>query len=225
MKLSAGFSKTFLDGFVGRCLALGMDEAETTEVFHKYANNKMLSTPGIYEGFRQRLHDEEHGMTKAAMAKYLTPEVLSLVMDCRIKYANDALSSSMRAHLDLPEPAWSDVPPPTREVAYLMTKSAAQLLNQYSQLPMNQQVLLASLVGGGMGGLKRLALPSMEDRMSNRSALNRFGRGAGRGAVVGAGAGMGAAAGGAMFPRNRMSGMLTGGAVGGLGANALTNVV
>ncbi len=326
-----------MEGFVARCLALGMDANETEEHFHKYANNHFLTSPNIYAGLQARLNAPDVPLTKAAMARYLTPDVLAVAVNCRVKYASDLVSTSIREQLGLPEPSWDTVPEPLRKIAsslmadlaegagnlygkakvglgglahpgsvvgrvlygpkphalgqvpilggmlaasesgraalgeaamprvgvgaglgagaiglahhhatkaqpqpepngvlqQLMAmlgqrKQASQIgstLSSFARMPMQQQVLISALLGSGLGGVKRLAVPSAEDQMQGRGALSRFGHGALRGGAIGAGAGLGAASGGLLASRMKMNpgtGMGLGALAGGAGVAALT---
>lgn len=368
-KIASPFTRNFLEGFVSRCMDLGMDANATEELFHKYANNQFLATPNIYEGMRERLSRGDHGLTKAALAKYLTPDVLALAVDCRVKYANDFCSAGIREMLGMPEPSWDTVPEPLRKTASHLSPTSAlasgifggpigaglhgatggngrneagkattmaallgaaglgagaiaghkfapnmmekmlsldnawngtsralrmadpeeealfknitapgagalaggaagvtagsgigaavsahqhnqqlpdhgrvqQLLsmlgrhkqaaamgnaiNQFSHMPLQQQVLISALLGSGIGAGKRALMPSAEDQINQRGVMNRMGRGALHGGAIGAGAGLGAA-GGEMASKRMglgpLPGMGLGALAGGAGVSALT---
>jgi hypothetical protein len=216
-------SPQFTDGFVKSCLDHGLNMEQTESAYRIHALNYLLSTPGIYGGFREKLATYRGALTKSAMSRYLTPEILALTAECRIKYADDALSIKLRSELGLPAPSWETVDPEIQKIA----SSLSDTVSHFEAMPLNQKVLLASMVGSGMGGLSRLARPTADDQYNQRGALNRTFRGIGRGAATGAGFAAGAEAGGSLTQGlghggATVPGMLAGGAAGALAAHRLT---
>ena len=128
------------------------------------------------------------------------------------------MSHATRVEMGAPEPSWDTVPLPVKEAAAALS----QQYNQFDHMPMNQKVLLAALIGGGMGGAARLFSPTQDDRAQGRGAFNRVTRGALRGGAAGAGAGVGATVG---SQAGGMPGAALGGLVGGLGAKSLAGSV
>ena len=215
-------SPEFCEGFVKQCSEHGLTIPEAEAAWRTYNFNAFLATPGIYESFRTKLASYAGGITKATMLPYLTPQALAISAECHIKYASDTLSIRMRKELGLPEPSWDTVPAETRKIASMLNSTLAN----YSNMPFPQQALVASLVGAGIGGLGRMAMPSNTDEVEGRGKLNRFAHGAARGAFTGVGAATGidagAALGGATAGRQGvMPGAAVGGVVGGLAANQL----
>lgn len=218
-----------MEGFIARCTEMGLDDEKTETVFQKYANNRLLITPNIYRAFQAGLNDPDCPLTKAALSKYLGPDVLSELVNCRVKYATGAFPEMMRAQLGLPEPEEGVVEDQHYKIASHLAASAGGmaggLIHTFSAMPLQQKMLVSALLGGGLGAAKRMIMPSTEDQMNQRGMFSRAARGAVHGAGVGAGAGLGAAAVGAAG-RNMGPGMSTamtlgGAAAGGLGANAL----
>lgn len=217
---SAGLSPAFIDGFVAECYNRGLTLDDTETLFCKHANAQYLATPGIYEGFRQGLQNS--GLSKAALARFLSPDILATAVDCRIKYGHDALSCLLRESAGMPEPDMETVGDELQKVA----SAIGQQLSSFQSLPLNQQLLIASLVGAGAGGVKRLFMPNDEDQAEGRGPVSRAVRGAGRGAATGAGAAGGAALGASMGGRqNRLGGALAGGATGAIAGNQLAKMV
>jgi hypothetical protein len=216
-------SPQFIEAFVKTCTDKGLSVDATEDYFRQHAMNYFLATPGIYEGFHQKVASYRGELTRAQMARYMTPAVLAKVAECRVRYADDPLSESLRFELNLPDPSWDTVEAETRKVASALNDS----LSYYAQLPMNQKVLIASLAGAGIGGLSRAVHPTIDDQLLNRGKLNRATRGVFRGGTVGAGTAAGselgeiagAEAGGA---GGVIPGMLAGGIGGGLLTNKLT---
>ena len=192
MSETSAFTPEYVAGFVNRCLQLGMDANSTEAAFKKHAFNTLLSTPAIYEGFRQGMAKESSlpGMTKAAMARHLSPDHLAIVAEMRIKYASDMLSQQLRQEMGLPEPTWETVPDDLKENCENLVKyaNAMGIMDQLNAIPLHQKLLLASLFGGTARGVMRALSPTERDVINQRGALNRFARGAGTGALTGAGA-------------------------------------
>ncbi len=194
MQVANSFSPDFLEGFVERCQQMGLNEDQAEELFRKHANNTLLAQPNINEGFRQAIAEYDGNLTKAAMMRWLNPNALAVAEECRIKYGSDALSVQMRSAMGLPEPSWDTVPEELQKVA----SSLSGLLDEYDYLPLNQKVLLASLVGAGIGGAGRAVAPSESDDIYDRGVTKRLLLGGLRGGMMGAGAGMGAGLGSSM---------------------------
>ena len=215
-------SPQFVEGFVKTCADRGMTIGEIETAWRTHNFNSFLATPGIYNGFREKLAAYSGPISKSEMAHYMTPEILALSAECHVKYANDTLSVRLRKELQLPEPSWDTVPAETRKTAAMLENA----VNGFAGLPLQQKVLVASLAGAGVGGLSRLARPSATDQVNGRSGLNRAVRGAARGGFTGAGVAAGAEAGGAVGlnavgPQAILPGMATGGIAGGVAANKL----
>lgn len=216
-------SPAFVDGFVKSCCDQGCSLDETEKLYRTHALNYFLSKPSIYSGFREKLATYNGALTKSAMARYLTPDIIALAAECNIKYASDALSIQMRSELGLPEPSWESVPEETQKIAAGISDTVAH----YAAMPLNQKVLLASMIGSGLGGLSRLVRPTVDDQMEDRGTASRMLRGAGRGAATGAGFAAGAEAGGSLAAPLGHGGatipsMLAGGAAGAMAAHKLT---
>jgi hypothetical protein len=222
--MNENFSPAFVEGFVKSCLDQGLNMPQTEALFRQHSFNYLLSSPNIYKGFQTKLASYTGPLTKSAMSRFLTPAILALAAECRVKYANDALSIKLRKETGLPDPSWETVDPELQKIA----NSLSGALSSYAGLPMNQKILLAALAGSGVGGLSRLARPSEEDQIEGRGAMSRTLRGAGRGAVTGAGAGVGSEVGGlsgleAAGSKGVLPGMLLGAGAGGYAAHRLTS--
>ena len=194
MQVENRFSPEFQEGFVEQCQRMGLDCDQTEDLFRKHANNCFIGSPNIYEGFCETVRDYKGPLTKSSTVRWMTPDMISLATECRLKYGSDALSQQMRACLQIPEPSWDTVPEDLRKTA----SSLSNIVDQFDYLPLNQKVMLASLAGAGVGGLSRTIAPSETDQMQGRGALSRALRGSLRGGAIGAGAGMGAALGSSM---------------------------
>jgi hypothetical protein len=229
MRVTNTFTPQFIEGFVEQCQQMGMNADQTEHLFRKHANNTIIAQPNIFEGFAAALARYDGAITKSAMTRWLTPDVIALAEECRVKWGSDVLSEQMRKDMGWPEPSWDTVPDDLKKVAH----SLSHEMQQFDYLPLNQKVMLAALLGSGIGGLKRTVAPSDEDNMMHRGSLSRFAHGAGRGAAVGAGAGLGAGVGEEFFggshnvgPHMRIDehslpGLLLGAGVGGAGVNHL----
>jgi hypothetical protein len=222
--MSENLSPAFMEGFVKSCLDNGLSMPQTEALLKQHSFNYLLSTPNIYDGFRAKIASYDGPITKSKMAKYLAPAVLAVAAECRIKYASDALSIKLRKETGLPDPSWETVDPELQKIATSLSNS----LSNYAGMPMNQKILLAALVGSGVGGLSRLVRPSVEDQIAGRGAGSRLARGAGRGAVTGAGAGAGSEVGGlagleSVGAKGVVPGMLAGAGLGGFAAHRLTS--
>ncbi len=225
MRVANSFSASFLEGFVKECQAMGLSCDETEDLFRKHSNNTLIAQPNIYEGFGNYIGRYDGPLPKSAMARYLTPDVIALAEECRIKWGNDILSRQMRDKLGWPEPSWDTVPDHIKAASADLSNS----LESFDHLPLNQKVLLASLLGGSFGGAARSLAPTNEDQMMDRSLVNRATRGVGRGALTGAGAAIGAGAGSELTdalggPSQhgepsplKLPAMLLGGTLGGMG--------
>jgi hypothetical protein len=216
--VEASVTPKFIEGFVEECMRMGLGADATEDLFQKHAYNSLLTRPTFHEGFRQALATYKGPLTKSAMAKWLTPEVIAMAEEARLYYGDDALSHETRVAMGAPEPSWDTVPLPIKEAAAALS----QQYNRFDHMPMNQKVLIAALLGGGMGGASRLFSPTQDDQAHGRGAFNRLTRGALRGGAAGAGAGVGATVGG---QAGGMPGAAVGGLVGGLGAISLAGSV
>lgn len=229
MRVANNFSPEFIEGFVERCRQMGMNADQTEDQFRKHANNTIIAQPNIFEGFAETLAKYEGTLSKAAMTRWLTPDVIALAEECRVKWGSDALSQQMRQDMQWPEPSWETVPDELRKVAH----SLSHTMQEFDYLPLNQKVMLAALLGSGVGGLSRTLAPSDEDAAMHRGVGSRFMHGAGHGAAVGAGAGLGAGVGeeffgdhanlghGMRMDSHSLPGLLLGAGVGGAGVNHL----
>jgi hypothetical protein len=210
----------FVEGFVKTCMDNGLGVDATDQLFRQHALNAFIATPGIYNGFSTKLAAYDGTMSRAKMAKYMTPEVLAKVAEYRVRFGDDALSEQLRFELNLPEPSWDNVEPELRKVASALNNS----MSYYAQLPMNQKVLIAALAGGGISGLSRLVHPSVDDQLMDRGRVNRTVRGIARGGALGTGAAVGSEVGEiAGAEAGGASGVLPGMVAGGIGGGLLTN--
>lgn len=226
MDSNTGFSPNFVEGFVRGCMERGLDANQTEELFRKQANNTLLSQPAIQDGLRTGLRKVAGRMSKVAMVRAMHPDLLSLAVDCRVHYGNDPMSQQMRKQAGLPEPSWDNVPDHVKEAA----ANLQQTLNGFSSMPLNQQVMLAMMLGGGAGGALRAISPTNDDIASGRGTISRVARGIGHGATVGAGAATGARAGDFIGSAGgdksfRLPMMLAGGLAGSYAGNNLANSV
>lgn len=225
MKVASAISPQFIEGFVTKCIEMGMDADATETLFRKHANNAVIARPDIYDGFREVIANYDGPLAKSAMARYFTPDTIALAEEVRLNFGDDPLSCQMREEMGLPEPSWDGVP----EHIKLAASNLSHLIDQFDYMPLNQKILLAMLAGGGMGAGARAFAPTEEDATLGRSSFNRVTRGALRGAATGAGAAAGAAAGsdvsGRFAPDMRMPGMLLGGALGGVTGRHLAGEV
>jgi hypothetical protein len=214
----------FVQGFVKACAEAGCTLEQTEELFRIHSNNCLLAQPHIQAGFQEKLASSDE-LSGAQAAHYLSPDILSLAVDCQVKYASDPLSEEMRRALDMPEPSWDTVDPEIQKVA----ASLSSMFDTFDAMPMNQKVLLSALAGGGLGMTSRVLSPTGEDQLLDRGAFNRGARGMLRGGGVGVGAATGAAAGsdlaGRFSPDMRLSGSLLGGLLGGMAGGRLANDV
>lgn len=215
-QVKVAFSKSFLVGFVEECYARNMDASETEDAFRKFACNHLIAQPKVYAGFRETINAVDVPLSKAAMAIYLQPDIIAEAAETHIKFASTPMAEALRASLDLPDPSWDNVEPGIRKIAGQLSG----LMHQFNALPLQQQVLLSSLAGAGVGALKRTALPTGDDEMNQRGMLNRGLRGALRGGAVGAGAGLGAGLGGRYGGKPGSQGRMIGNGVGGLAGAA-----
>lgn len=209
-------SSDFIEGFVDFCYKQGLSLDETDSAFRKHANTMFLAKPEVYEGFREGLQ-HGHGLSKSALARFLSPDILALAVDCRIKYASDVLSTVMREEMGLPEPSWDTVDPELQKTA----SAIGEQLAAFRSIPLQQQLLIAALVGAGIGGIKRMFLPNESDQANQRGLANRAIRGAARGGATGAGAAAGASLAG---PKN-LGGAALGAGAGAVAGNQLAGLV
>lgn len=225
MKVASAISPHFIEGFVTQCIAMGMNADDTETLFRKHANNAVIARPGIYDGFREVIANYDGPCSKAAMARYFTPDTIALAEEVRLNFGDDLLSQQMREEMGLPEPSWDNVPDHIKRAA----TNLSNVIDQFDYMPLNQKILLAMLAGGGLGAGARAFAPTAEDDELGRSGFNRVTRGALRGAATGAGAAAGAAAGsdvsGRFAPDMRLPGMLLGGALGGVTGRHLAGEV
>jgi hypothetical protein len=221
MKVASTISPDFIEGFVESCSDMGFNLDQTQELFRKHCNNALFARPDIYEGFREKIASFDGAVSKSALARYLTPDMISLAEDIRLHYGDDPMSVQLRGELGLPEPSWDNVPGPIKSAA----SRISQVIDEFDYLPLNQKILLAMMLGGGVGGVGRAMMPSNEDVASGRGAMNRGLRGAFRGAALGAGGAAGMATGsdiaGRFDPGLRLPGMVLGGGLGAWAGNRL----
>ena len=218
MKVATPFPLQFIDGFTKKCQDLGMSAEDTEAQFRIHANNQLLSRPHVMEGFSAKMAGYRGTITKAAMAKYMTPTLLAAAVECQVRYGSDPLSSYIRKAAGMPDPDRH-------------TKRAAQgmagVINNFDYIPLPQKIMLGLLGGGGLGAVNRLFRPTDADQTYGRGMFSRATRGMLRGAGIGAGAAAGAAAGSDLASRfdygARLPGMILGGTMGGLGAHRLAN--
>jgi hypothetical protein len=222
---SQSVTPAFVEGFVKRCMDLGFTQEQTEDHWLKHAYGNILARPNVYEGFRSRMQKASAVMTKAAQARWTHPDVLATLMENRIQYADTPMMQNLREELGLPEPSWDTVPASVKQAAANLSAT----VNQFDALPLNQKILLAMLIGGGVGGISRSVSPTGEDDALGRSRLNRVVRGGLRGAGIGAGTAAGVAAGsdvaGRFSPDLKLTGMAAGGALGALGGKSLADEV
>jgi hypothetical protein len=216
------FSPALLQGFVEHCLQRGLTADQTEDAFRKAAANSLLSRPAVQAGLRVGLAKRAGAASTRCLSRALSPEILTQIVEHRLRYGDDPLSILTRK-----QAGWSE--PDAEPLAEPLVKAAAQLsstVQGFDRLPLNQQILLASLLGGGAGAAYRAFRPTNEDQAEGRGVTSRIARGAGRGAAVGAGVGAGTGAGGfasdaLAMGRGKLPMMLMGGAGGGLAANRL----
>lgn len=178
----------FMEGFVERCLQHGLTASETEDLFRKQANNIFLARPGVHRGLTEGLAKAKSRFTKSALISYTHPDVLSAVVDCRIHFGDDAMSVGIRKEAGLPAPDPSALPEELQE----MRTKLASMVQGFSQLPLNQQVLISMLAGGGLNAASRALRPTPEDNAMGHGTGERVMRGFGRGAMTGGGAALGA---------------------------------
>lgn len=222
MNVASPISPHFIEGFVGQCLAMGLNLDETEALFDKHAHNTVIARPHVYEGFRDVVASYDGPLTKSAVARWMGPDMLAAAEETRLHYGDDPMSQLARQELGLPDPSWDTVPEPIKVAA----AGLSQIMDEFDYLPLNQKILLASMLGGGVGGAMRGISPNDEDVALNRNAFSRTARGAVRGAGTAAGAAAGAAAGsdvaGRFAPDMRLPGMILGGTMGGMAGRRLT---
>lgn len=164
----------FLEAFVKQCSAQGMSEAQTTEAVWLQGRNEFLLDPRVQHGFASVMADYQGPLTKAALAKYFTPNVIACVVECQLRLGDSALAESFRKEAGLFDQ-------PQRYVA-------PSLLDKFNGLSLPQKALVSALMGGGATGAYRYFHPSEEDQMTGRGDIERGIRGAGQGAITGIGA-------------------------------------
>lgn len=226
MQVASTISPRFIEGFVEQCMQMGLSADETEDLFKKHAHNALVARPEIYAGFRSVVGSYEGPLSKSAVARWLTPDMIALNEEIRLAYGDDPLSCQLRDQFGMPEPSWDNVPDHVKEAA----ANLSNVLDQFDYLPLNQKILLAVMAGGGLGGLSRGLKPTEEDQNLGRGTFNRVTRGALRGAGTGAGVAAGAAAGSDIAGRyagdTRLPGMLLGGTLGGMaGKNLASQIV
>lgn len=215
----------FIEGFVKQCMDAGLGLESTENLFRRHTFNYFISSPNVFQGFQEKIASCKTLVKQSTLTRLLTPEVIALAAECRVKYGSDALSEQIRQDLGLPDPSWDTVP----EVLQKIASSLNGVVDRFDMMPLNQKIFLASLVGSGIGGMNRVMRPTMEDQYQNHGTFSRFSRGAIRGGATGAGAAAGASAGsslaGGIDPGLRMPGMVMGGVAGALGARRLASDV
>lgn len=228
MKVASTFTPAFIEGFVSKCIELGMDAESAERHFKKHAYNTFLASPNVNAGFRERIASAGETMSPAKMARYLTPDILATVVQCRLAAGNDPYSEQIRDAMGL------DAPEAPGAAVKAAAAQLSSMYHQFDQLPLNQQMALAALVGGGLGAAKRVFAPSANDQLQQRNVFSRAFRGGLRGAGTGVGVAAGRAAGSSMThsldpmrtnPFLGIGGNVGGGLAGGAAANKLMDSV
>ena len=164
-----------LQAFVRHCVSRGLTEEQTKEAVWLQGRNETLQDPEVAAGFGRVLADYHGGLTKAAIARYMTPNVIACALECRLRLGQDAASTAFRK-----EAGFMDHPPQQ----YIHPS----LLDHFNQLSTPQKALVSALAGGGANGAYRYFHPDDDDLRSGRGEVERGLRGAGQGAVMGVGA-------------------------------------
>lgn len=223
------YSPSFIRGFTERCMALGLTEEAACEHFAKFANCQLLTDGNIGESFAQALQAKSATVSTRHLMRVLNPDVLSAAVSLRVWHGDDPLSDAMRKAAGAPDPdaqtEWGKRDPQLTKIATTLSGMS----NQFNQMPLNQKLLVAMMLGGLGGGAYRSAQPSDEDQAAGRGVANRFIRGAGRGAAVGAGAAAGSTLGAGLSdsihasPDFRMLAAVLGGLGGGAVGNRMVD--
>lgn len=213
MRTSLPVNSDFVEGFVKQCVDQGMSEEQTEDLYKVFANNSIINSPNVRAGFVETLANYRGPLTKEAMTKYMTPEIISLVEDCRVKAGSDVMSKQMRATMGMAEPESNPAVHEALEVN-------SNVFAKYAGLSPSEQILISMLIGGGLGSTLRAVAPTEVDKAKDRGTATRMLRGA----IAGLGGGLGAHAGrltadtvnpsGSRFSPGRMAGGIAGGIVG-----------
>jgi hypothetical protein len=213
----------FANGFVKKCCAEGLSADETEDRFLQFAAQAWLSRPNVAKGFHAKLASAP--VSKATLARFLTPEITGLAVACRIKYGSGVEEKMLRQELGLAEPEFEDIPAEIHKSA----SSLRDVFDAFDTMPLHQKIFLSALAGGGLGAAGRMLMPNNEDQAMGHGVFSRSARGLLRGAAGGAGAAAGASAGsfvGSGFgPDARMPAALLGGLMGGSAGKHLANEV
>lgn len=206
-------------------MALGLPEEAACEHFAKFANCQLLTDGEIGEAFGATLQAKSATVSTRHLTRVLNPDVLGAAVSLRVWHGDDPLSESLRKAAGAPEPdaqaEWDKRDPQLSKIATTLSGMG----NQFNQMPLNQKLLVAMMLGGLGGGAYRAAQPSDEDQAMGRGVANRTIRGAGRGAAVGAGAAAGSTLGAGLSDSVHASPdfRLLAAALGGLGGGAVGN--
>lgn len=201
------------DGFIKRCQAHGLSAEQTTEAMWLQGRVSLLNDPDIAAGFRARLAADDSGLSKAALARYLTPEVIAAAAECQLLCGSGGLVQEMRKAAGIMDRI---NPPP-------ITLNPT-LLDRYNGLTTSQKALTNAILGGGGMGMYRYFHPDNDDIREGRGEMERGIRGAGVGAVAGLGATAGGELGQRLAPAvgvSRGLGQLGGMAAGGVAGSRL----
>lgn len=164
-----------LNAFVRHCVTMGLTEEQTKEAVWLQGRNETLQDPEVAKGFARVLADYHGPLTKAALARAMTPNVIACVVECRLRLGQDAASTAFRK-----EAGFFD----SRPEQFIQPG----LLDHFNGLTIPQKALVTAMLGGGAGGAYRYFNPDNDDMRNGRGETERSIRGAGRGAVAGLGA-------------------------------------
>jgi len=206
-------------------MALGLPEEAACEHFAKFANCQLLTDGDIGQAFAQTLKAKSATVSTRHLTRTLNPDVLAAAVSLRVWHGDDPLSDAMRKAAGAPDPdaqtEWDKRDPRIVKIATTLSGMSGQ----FNQMPLNQKLLIAMMLGGLGGGAYRAAQPSDEDQVAGRGVTNRFVRGAGRGAAVGAGAAAGTTLGSGLSDSIHASPdfRMLAAALGGIGGGAVGN--
>ncbi len=232
MKIASPFSQRQIEGFVKAAMDMGLNEDETEHLFRVQCNNTLISDPAVRRGFERGLREGLGEVKQASLLPLLSPEVISLALECQIKFGSTATAIWMRRQMGITPEDDQKIQQEGQKIASTLRTQEprmAGLLNLFDAMPLNQKILLASLLGGAANGTYRAMRPTNQDMWADRGVFSRVARGATRGAATGAGAAAGMAAGsdvGTRFGADvRLPMMAAGGVVGGLAGRHLADGV
>lgn len=166
---------TTFKAFVEHCVDLGLTEEQTKEAAWLQGRNETLQDPEVSRGFAGVLADYHGPLTKAALARYMNPNVIACALECRVRLGEDASAVAFRK-----EAGFLDKADPKQYVH-------PGLLDQFNRLTTPQKALVTALLGGGAGGAYRYFNPDDDDLRAGRGEMSRTVRGVGQGAVAGLG--------------------------------------